>query len=88
MAPKATGIKFQEHCRSMELVETALSLSRAWLRPGGTFLAKVFIGEQELVRTLTPLFSQVRWVKPEASRQESTEKYLLASGYAPTGTPK
>jgi 23S rRNA (uridine2552-2'-O)-methyltransferase len=67
----------------MALVEAAADFAREVLAPGGTFLAKVLQGgtEQHLLAALKRDFAGVRHVKPAASRADSAELYLLATGF-------
>jgi 23S rRNA (uridine2552-2'-O)-methyltransferase len=83
MASPATGHRATDHVRVVALVETALDLAEDVLAPGGTFLAKVFQGGagQELVARLKRSFAKVSHVKPKASRAESPEIYVLATGF-------
>ena len=83
LSPNLTGIGFQDHLRSCELVRNALDVARRLLRPDGTFLAKVFQGEEleSVVRELKDDFGQVRRIVPAASRKASSEIYLLARGF-------
>ena len=83
LSPSLTGIHFQDHLRSCELVKHALAVARGVLAPGGIFLAKVFQGEEleSIVRDLKEDFGQVRRVVPTASRKASSEIYLLARGF-------
>ena len=90
MHAPATGHKATDHIRIMGLVEAALDLAEAILVPGGTFLCKVLQGgaSRELVARLNRSFAKVRHVKPKASRAESAEMYVLATGFrgaAPAG---
>ena len=82
MAPNMAGVDVIDQPRSMYLVELALDFVLKVLRPGGTFLAKMFQGAgfQEFVRDIRPHFDQVKLKKPLASRARSAEVYLLASG--------
>ena len=82
MAPNMAGVDVIDQPRSMYLVELALDFGLKVLRPGGTFLAKMFQGAgfQEFVRDIRPHFDQVKLKKPLASRARSAEVYLLASG--------
>jgi 23S rRNA (uridine2552-2'-O)-methyltransferase len=82
MAPNMSGIDAVDQPRQMHLVELALDFSTKVLRPGGTFLAKVFQGAgfEELVKNTRREFDQVRMRKPPASRARSAEMYLLATG--------
>jgi len=83
MASPATGHRATDHIRVVALVETALEMAEDLLAPGGTFLAKVFQGGagQELVARMKQSFVKVHHVKPKASRAESPEVYVLATGY-------
>ena len=83
MAASATGHRSTDHLRVVALVEAALDLAEGMLKPGGTFLAKVFQGGagRELVTWLTRSFAKVHHVKPKASRKESPEIYVLATGF-------
>jgi len=83
MAPNMSGMKDIDQPRVMHLVELALDLAKAVLKPDGGFLAKVFQGEgyEALSRELRDDFSAVKVRKPKASRARSSEIYLLASGF-------
>ena len=83
MAAPAMGHRSTDHLRVVALVEAALDLAEGMLRPGGTFLAKVFQGGAggELVTRLKRSFAKVHHVKPKASRKESPEVYVLATGF-------
>jgi 23S rRNA (uridine2552-2'-O)-methyltransferase len=82
MAPNMSGIDAVDQPRQMHLVELALDFATKVLRPGGTFLAKVFQGAgfEALVKSTRLGFAQVRMRKPPASRARSAEMYLLATG--------
>jgi 23S rRNA (uridine2552-2'-O)-methyltransferase len=82
MAPNMSGIDAVDQPRQMHLVELALDFALKVLRPGGTFLAKVFQGAgfEDLVKNTRREFAQVRMRKPPASRSRSAEMYLLATG--------
>ncbi len=82
MAPNISGVGVADQARSMHLVELALAFSRQHLKPGGNFLVKVFQGEgfDEFVREMRTLFLQVLVRKPKASRDRSTEVYMLGKG--------
>lgn len=83
MAANTTGHKKTDHLRIMHLAELAAEFAREVLAPGGFFLAKVFQGgtENELLATLKRDFATVRHVKPKASRADSAELYVLATGF-------
>ena len=87
MHAPATGHKATDHLRIMALVEAALDLAEDILAPGGTFLAKALQGgaSKELVARLNRSFAKVRHVKPKASRAESAEMYVLATGFRGEG---
>jgi 23S rRNA (uridine2552-2'-O)-methyltransferase len=83
MAAPTIGHKSTDHLRIMGLAEAAAQFACDVLVPGGVFLSKVFQGgtERELLELLKRSFSVVRHVKPPASRSESAELYVLASGF-------
>ena len=83
MHAPATGHKSTDHLRIMGLVEAALDLAEDILAPGGAFLCKVLQGGagKELVARLNRSFAKVRHVKPKASRADSAEMYVLATGF-------
>ena len=83
MAANATGHAKTDHLKIMALVEAAAEFAREVLAPGGTFLAKVLQGgtEAALLAALKRGFKTVKHVKPAASRSDSAELYLLATGY-------
>jgi 23S rRNA (uridine2552-2'-O)-methyltransferase len=83
MHAPAIGHKQTDHLRIMALVEAALDLAEEILAPGGSFLAKTIQGgaSRELVVRLNQRFEKVRHVKPKASRADSAEMYVLATGY-------
>jgi 23S rRNA (uridine2552-2'-O)-methyltransferase len=83
MAANATGHAKTDHLKIMGLVEAAADFAREVLAPGGTFLAKVLQGgtEAALLVGLKRDFASVKHVKPAASRSDSAELYLLATGY-------
>lgn len=80
MAPNLSGVAVADQARSMELAELARDFALQWLRPGGTFVVKLFQGEgfDGFVRDMRADFDRVRLRKPAASRKESREVYLLA----------
>lgn len=83
MAAKATGHKATDHMRIVALVETAAQFARETLAEGGFFIAKVLQGgaDGELVTILKRDFKTVRHFKPPASRSDSSEMYLVATGF-------
>lgn len=86
MAAPTTGHKQTDHLRIMHLCEVAAQFAIEVLAPGGTFLAKVLRGgtENELLLLLKRHFKTVRHVKPDASRADSAEMYVLAQGFKGT----
>ena len=83
MAANATGHKKTDQLKIIALVEAAAEFAREVLRPGGSFLAKVLQGGTEgaLLAQLKRDYATVRHVKPQASRADSAELYLLATGF-------
>jgi 23S rRNA (uridine2552-2'-O)-methyltransferase len=83
MAANATGHRRTDHLKIMALAETAALFAREVLKPGGTFLCKVLQGGTEgaLLADLKRDFATVRHVKPAASRADSAELYVLATGF-------
>jgi 23S rRNA (uridine2552-2'-O)-methyltransferase len=83
MAPNTTGHRQTDHLRIMALAEAAADFAREVLAPGGTFLAKVLQGgtQGELLAALKRDFASVKHVKPPASRPDSAELYVLATGF-------
>lgn len=83
MAPNTTGHGATDHLRIMALAELALDLATEVLAPGGAFVCKVFQGgsERAMLEELKRGFAQVRHAKPAASRKESSELYVVATGF-------
>jgi 23S rRNA (uridine2552-2'-O)-methyltransferase len=83
MAPNTTGHAATDHLRIMTLAELALGFALRVLAPGGAFVAKVFQGgsEKAFLGTLKERFSTVRHAKPPASRKDSSELYVVATGF-------
>ncbi|MES2637171.1 MAG: RlmE family RNA methyltransferase [Pseudomonadota bacterium] len=79
MAPNISGIKDVDLAGSAYLTELALAFSSIWLKPDGHFLVKVFIGSgfEEIVKMMRLQFGKVVTRKPKASRNRSSEVYLL-----------
>ncbi|MCL6263582.1 RlmE family RNA methyltransferase [Craterilacuibacter sp. RT1T] len=82
MAPNISGMSVMDQARSFHLCELALEFAREQLRPGGNFLVKVFQGSefQPYLKAMREVFSEVVSRKPKASRDRSTEIYLLGKG--------
>ena len=87
MAANATGHRQTDHLKIMALVETAAAFAKEVLKPGGVFVAKVIQGgtEASLLADLKRDFASVKHIKPAASRADSAELYLLASGFRAKG---
>ena len=83
MAPNISGVRSVDQPRSIYLAELGLDFARKTLAGGGHFVAKVFHGEgfDELLNDCRKSFKSVRIRKPTASRPESRETYVVASGY-------
>ncbi|GAA0544379.1 23S rRNA (uridine2552-2'-O)-methyltransferase [Rhizomicrobium palustre] len=83
MAAPTTGHRATDHIRTLALFEAALDLAIEVLRPGGGFVGKVFQGGAtgDVLNTVKKHFSDVKHVKPPASRKESVELYLVALGF-------
>jgi 23S rRNA (uridine2552-2'-O)-methyltransferase len=83
LSPNLTGIPFTDQARSMELTELAFEFALKHLKSEGVFLVKVFqgVGYQEFLKALRLAFEKVVVRKPDASRDESAEQYLLARGF-------
>ena len=83
MAASTTGHRSTDHLRTMALLELAIDFTTEVLEPGGIFLAKAFRGgaDNDIMQLLNKQFDKVRYLKPAASRAESVETYLLATGF-------
>ena len=83
MAANTTGNHMVDHMRIIGLVETAYAFAEQVLAEGGTFIAKIFQGgtEQKLLEKMKKDFQLVKHVKPDASRKDSSEFYVVASGF-------
>ena len=82
MAPNISGVKDVDQAGAAYLTELALEFSKDWLKPNGNFLVKVFIGAgfDDMVKTMRQHFDKVVTRKPKASRDRSSEVYLLGLG--------
>ncbi|WP_298354596.1 RlmE family RNA methyltransferase [Rhodoblastus sp.] len=83
MAANTTGHKKTDHLRIIHLAELAAEFAGEVLKPGGFFLCKLFQGGEtgELVTQLKRDYALVRHIKPSASRADSAELYVLATGF-------
>ncbi|MCA1978695.1 MAG: RlmE family RNA methyltransferase [Thiobacillus sp.] len=79
MAPNISGVGLRDQARHYELCELALDFAVHWLKPDGAFLVKVFqgVGFEDFRRQMQAAFTQVAIRKPDASRDRSSEVYLL-----------
>ncbi|HRQ61652.1 MAG TPA: RlmE family RNA methyltransferase, partial [Alphaproteobacteria bacterium] len=83
MAPNTIGHRQTDHLRIMAVVEAAYMFACEVLVPGGAFVAKVFQGgaQNTLISEMNQRFEKVRHIKPPASRKDSSEQYLVATGF-------
>ena len=83
MAPNTTGHRQTDHLRIVGLIEAAVDFAVETLKPGGAFVTKAFQGGEmeQVLRALKAHFDEVKHVKPKASRAESSEVYLVATGF-------
>ncbi|MGA9665312.1 MAG: 23S rRNA (uridine(2552)-2'-O)-methyltransferase RlmE [Gallionella sp.] len=82
MAPNISGVASADQARAMHLAELAMDFALEHLKPGGTFLVKVFQGAgfEDFLKLMRSRFAKVVTRKPRASRDRSSEVYLLGSG--------
>lgn len=85
MAASSTGHKATDHLRIIALIEISLDFAHEVLAEGGWFIVKILQGgaQGNLQQTLGQCFDKVRVIKPPASRSDSSEAYIAASGYRP-----
>ena len=85
IAPNTTGHGPTDHIRTIALAELALDMALRTLTPGGAFVAKVFQGgsERTMLDPMKRHFAAVRHAKPPASRKDSREMYVVATGFRP-----
>ncbi|MCI3133879.1 RlmE family RNA methyltransferase [Phenylobacterium aquaticum] len=83
MAPNTVGHRRTDHLRIMGLIEIAAEFAISVLKPGGVFIAKAFQGGETapVMAILKQNFTDVRNLKPKASRADSSEVYLVATGF-------
>lgn len=83
MAPRTTGTKFTDQARSLELCLEAVEVADLWLKPGGNFITKIFMGPdfQDLAQAVKSRFAVFKTFKPNSSRPESKEIFVLGMGY-------
>jgi len=85
MAPNLSGVSSVDAARVEELVELAIDFCRHHLKPSGSLVAKVFHGSgyNELVQLFRANFQTVKPLKPKASRDRSSETFLIGTGLKP-----
>jgi len=85
MAPDTTGVRSADQARSARLFEEALNRAERLLAPAGSFVGKIFQGPDvdTLRKRMQKRFNDVKLLKPEGSRQESLEVYLVGKGFIP-----
>jgi 23S rRNA (uridine2552-2'-O)-methyltransferase len=83
MAPATTGNKALDAARSFQLCQAALTIAEMVLKPGGTFMCKIFQGEEfkEFSDTVKSQFKRHKIFKPQSSRKESKEIFIIGVGY-------
>ena len=83
MAANTTGDAYLDHLRIITLLEDALILAQKILKEGGCFVGKLFQGgnSDEIIKILRKNFSKVNYFKPESSRKDSSEVYLIALNF-------
>ena len=83
MAPNTVGHQKTDHLRQMVLLEYAFDFACRALKPGGIFVAKSFTGSttNELLKQIKQKFESVHHIKPESSRKDSVEMFIVALGY-------
>ncbi len=81
-APNVTGVWEVDHAKQIDLAEKALEIAQCILRSNGSFFVKVFEGNMlsDFMQQIKGVFEEVKLVKPQASRQKSSEMYILALG--------
>ena len=89
LAPRLSGIAAHDQAKSRRLIEAALELARGLLKPGGSMIAKVFMGSEfeEMLALFSHDFAQIEVVRTRASRPGSSELYIVARGFKGTLQP-
>jgi 23S rRNA (uridine2552-2'-O)-methyltransferase len=82
MAPDTTGIAFTDQARSVELFLRALDLAQQLSAPSSSFVAKIFMGDgfDQALRGVKALYAHIKTTRPDATRKQSTEVYVVAQG--------
>jgi 23S rRNA (uridine2552-2'-O)-methyltransferase len=90
MSPSISGAYATDHARSIALVLDAWELARQVLKPGGRWVAKVFDGDllPDAEAKMRPSFDRWHRTKPPASREQSSELYLVGLGFRPRAAPE
>ncbi len=90
MSPRISGAYATDHARSIALVLDAWALAQQVLKPGGRWVAKVFDGDllADTEAKMRPSFERWQRTKPPASREQSSELYLLGFGFYPRKGPE
>ncbi len=85
MAPKTTGVRIQDQMRSFELCMLALETAERFLKPGGHFVAKLFHSNEfeNFRKELQARFGKIEILRPQSTRTESKEIFLIGMKYAP-----
>ena len=85
MAPFTNGNRFSDHVRQLELAQAAFDTACTLLRPGGSFVVKVFDGQeaQDYILGVRKRFEKLKRLKPPATRNESVEFFAIATGFKP-----
>ena len=86
MAPNTTGNRLGDQTRSFELFMRALAVAEAFLKPGGAFVGKIFMGEDFSIaqKEVRRLFDTERSIRPEGTRSVSYELFLIGIGKKPS----
>ncbi len=81
-APNITGVWEVDHARQIDLASKAMEIAECILKPDGNLFVRVFEGDllNDFIQTVKSAFDEVKLVKPQASRQKSSEMYMLALG--------
>ena len=83
MAPKTSGVHDRDVALSFELASLAFQTCEKHLKPGGTFVVKLFMGDsfEEFNKLLKTNFSQVRLLRPDSTRKHSREIFFIGKGF-------
>ncbi len=83
MAPKTTGIRSVDQDRSAELCKSSLQTAQKYLAPGGFFICKLFFSNnyKEIAGEIKKSFAKLEVIKPDSTRKESTEVFLVGLSY-------